>query len=109
MSSELMQNHTRLWANELQIPVFSLDYRKPPQYRFPEPVQDCVAGYKFIVENIHNYMNIRPKNIIVAGDSAGGNLACALNAKDRKNQFDPLASPILLKQSYINPEKSGTP
>jgi acetyl esterase/lipase len=25
-------------------------------------------------------MNIRPKNIILAGDSAGGNMACALQA-----------------------------
>lgn len=38
MSSELMQNYTRPWANELKIPVFSLDYRKPPTHRFPDPL-----------------------------------------------------------------------
>lgn len=76
-----MQNHTRKWANELKVPVFSLDYRKPPKHRFPEPLQDCVGGYKFIVEKIHEHVNIRPKNIIIAGDSAGGNMACALQAQ----------------------------
>lgn len=65
----------------MKVPVFSLDYRKPPKHRFPEPLQDCVGGYKFIVEKIHEHVNIRPKNIIIAGDSAGGNMACALQAQ----------------------------
>jgi acetyl esterase/lipase len=30
-------------------------------------------------------MNIDPKNIYLAGDSAGGNLACALTANILKN------------------------
>jgi acetyl esterase/lipase len=31
-----------------------------------------------LVENINKYFKIQPKNIIIAGDSAGGNLAVAL-------------------------------
>jgi hormone-sensitive lipase len=30
LSSRMMQSMTRKWANELKIPVFSIDYRKPP-------------------------------------------------------------------------------
>jgi hormone-sensitive lipase len=38
LSSETSQSYTRKWANELKIPVFSVDYRKPPKYRFPTPL-----------------------------------------------------------------------
>lgn len=31
-----------------------------------------------MVGQIHNYCNIRPQRIILAGDSAGGNLVCSL-------------------------------
>ncbi len=78
LSSRMMQTMTRRWANQLKIPIFSIDYRKPPNDPFPAAPNDCLAVYKFIVEKIHKYMNIKPKNIYLAGDSAGGNLACSL-------------------------------
>ncbi len=62
------------------MPVFSVDYGKPPEFRFPIPVLDCLDAYRFISEEIHKYFNIRPKRIFVAGDSAGGNLACSVTA-----------------------------
>lgn len=96
MSSEMMQNYTRVWANQLKIPVFSLDYRKPPYHRFPEPLQDCVSAYKFIVEKIGEHINIKPKNIILAGDSAGGNMVCALYAQLMKQNY-----PILPKALFL--------
>jgi acetyl esterase/lipase len=37
-------------------------------------------AYKFIIEKIYHYINIRPKNIILAGDSSGGNLALSIEA-----------------------------
>lgn len=73
-----MQSYTRKWANALQVPVFSIDYRMPPEHPFPTAPFDCLKVYRFITEHIHEYVNIRPKNIYLAGDSAGGNLACSL-------------------------------
>lgn len=78
MSSSSMQIYTRRWANHLKIPIFSVDYRMPPDFPFPQPAEDCLAVYEFITNHISYYMNIRPKNIILAGDSAGGNLAASL-------------------------------
>jgi hormone-sensitive lipase len=80
LSSRMSQYITRRWANHLKIPVFSIDYRKPPDYPFPTPANDCLSIYKFIVNKIKYYMNINPKNIYIAGESAGGNLACSLMA-----------------------------
>ena len=78
LSSRMMQTMTRKWANQLKIPIFSIDYRKPPNDPFPAAPNDCLAVYKFIVSKIRTYMNINPVNIYLAGDSAGGNLACSL-------------------------------
>jgi len=81
LSSRMYQYITRRWANHLKIPVFSIDYRKPPSDPFPAAPNDCLTVYKFIINKIKYYMNINPVNIYLAGDSAGGNLACALMAK----------------------------
>jgi hormone-sensitive lipase len=39
---------------------------------------DCLDAYNFILTQIHKYFNISPRRVFVAGDSAGGNLACGL-------------------------------
>ena len=60
--------------------VFSLEYRlastKPFQVAHPFPTQllDALAGYNYLV----NVVGFAPENVIVSGDSAGGNLAHAL-------------------------------
>lgn len=60
--------------------VFSIEYRlastKPFQVAHPFPTQllDALAGYSYLV----NVVGFAPENIVVSGDSAGGNLAHAL-------------------------------
>jgi acetyl esterase/lipase len=79
-SSNGSQIYTRQWANIAKVPVFSVDYGMAPAHPFPEPVHDCLRAYQFITENIHRYFNIRPKNVYLGGDSAGGTLSCAVTA-----------------------------
>jgi hormone-sensitive lipase len=43
--------------------------------------------YKFLINNIHHYLNVKPKNIILVGDSAGGNLVCSLTSLIIKNKL----------------------
>jgi hormone-sensitive lipase len=78
LSSRSMQVYTRRWAIELKIPVLSIDYRMPPDHPFPSAPNDCLTVYRFLVKHLHEYVNINPKKIIIAGDSAGGNLAFVL-------------------------------
>jgi len=78
LSSRSMQVFTCKWAKEVGVPVFSIDYRMPPEYPFPIAAHDCLTAYRFIVNHIHEYLNIKPANIYLTGDSAGGNLACSL-------------------------------
>lgn len=54
--------------------AFSLDYRLSSTTApnpFPAPIIDAISAYSYLVHT----MGFLPENIIVAGDSAGGNLA----------------------------------
>ena len=81
MSTYYYQVHTRIWANELNIPIFSIDYRLAPEHKFPAGLDDVWQVYTWIVENAHKYIGIQPKQIILVGDSAGGNLIIGITLK----------------------------
>ena len=96
LSSFSMQSHTRKWAIELGIPIFSIDYRLSPQSAFPDALDDCWYAYRFLVREAFRYMNIRPRKIILAGDSAGGNLCLALTGLLMKREITPIPYGIYL-------------
>ncbi|THH28616.1 hypothetical protein EUX98_g5570 [Antrodiella citrinella] len=58
--------------------AFNLEYRlskgPPSTNPFPTALLDAIAGYNYLV----NHVKFKPEDIIVEGDSAGGNLAIAL-------------------------------
>jgi len=59
---------TRL-ANASGAIVASIDYRLAPEHRFPAAVDDCLAAIRWIAAQYPGEW------LVVAGDSAGGNLA----------------------------------
>lgn len=52
--------------------IFMLDYRLAPEHRFPAPVEDAVAGYRWLLAQ-----GIAPDKLVIGGDSAGGGLTIA--------------------------------
>lgn len=58
-------------AARAEIPVLSVDYRRPPQHPFPAGLNDVVTVYK------HLLRNRAAKSIAMGGTSAGGGLALA--------------------------------
>jgi len=54
--------------------VISVDYRRPPETRFPGAFDDAFAAVRDIIERIAEFGGDRLR-LGVAGDSAGGNLA----------------------------------
>lgn len=108
LSSRMMQSMTRRWANQLHIPIFSIDYRKPPEHPFPSATNDCLTVYKFLLKNLSHYMDIQPKHIYLAGDSAGGNLACSLMANILINKLQ-IPNGIYLAYPTIDIRRKFTP
>ena len=78
MSASSHENYTRKWAEKLQVPIFSIDYRLAPDYPYPNALDDVYQAYMWIVKYTEQTLNMNVKNIILTGDSAGGNLATAL-------------------------------
>jgi monoterpene epsilon-lactone hydrolase len=52
--------------------VFSIDYRLAPEFPQPNALLDCVDGYTHLLKSF------KSQNIVVIGESAGGNLALVL-------------------------------
>lgn len=78
MSSASHQAYTRVWAQETDIPVFSIDYRLAPEYPYPAAVNDVWQAYYWIVTQIKTQFGMNPQRIFLTGDSAGGNLTYVL-------------------------------
>jgi acetyl esterase len=59
--------------------VIAVDYRRAPEHPFPAPLEDCWDALGWVAA--HN----DEAPLIIAGDSAGGNMsaACTLRARDR--------------------------
>ena len=70
---------TRRLAQELDAVVVSVDYRLAPEARCPAAAEDAYAAA------VWAQGHYRPRRLVVAGDSAGGNLSAvvALMARDR--------------------------
>ncbi|WP_338889281.1 alpha/beta hydrolase [Rhodococcus sovatensis] len=70
-SPEGTDRFTRAVASQLRLHVVSVDYRLAPEHPFPAALDDCLS----VVEYLQNLSH----RIVVAGDSAGGNLAAAVS------------------------------
>src|ERR1700688_2579445 len=71
---ETHDRQARWLAIETGSVVISVDYRRPPETRFPGAFEDAFAATRDVVERIAEFGGDRLR-VGVAGDSAGGNLA----------------------------------
>ncbi|WOC12552.1 Acetyl esterase [Gordonia sp. MP11Mi] len=68
--------------------VLSVDYRMAPEHVFPAAVDDSVAAFRFAVEQAADW-GLDPRKIVVAGDSAGGNLSAVVAQQVRDDAVVP--------------------
>jgi acetyl esterase len=84
----------RLLAIETGAVVVSVDYRRPPETRFPGAFEDAFAAVRDVSERIGEFGGDASR-LGVAGDSAGGNLAATSAIACRDAGID-LAAQLLV-------------
>lgn len=69
------------WAGKTGLPVLSLDYKKAPEFPYPYALNECFDVYATIIRSKGRCIGMSGMdipNVVVTGDSAGGNLATAM-------------------------------
>lgn len=82
-------NHLKMGAylaRKTGFQTLMVDYRVAPKHPFPAPLDDCVTAYRWLLQQ-----GYAAHNIVIAGDSAGGNLALTTLMTLRDNG-DPMPS-----------------
>ncbi|MFI1484084.1 alpha/beta hydrolase [Streptomyces sp. NPDC020747] len=89
-----------LTARSVGARVWAVDYRMPPDHRYPAALDDCLTVYRALLEER------RPEEIVVGGSSAGGNLAAALMLRARDEGL-PLPAALVLSTPAVDLTESG--
>src|SRR5262245_13509529 len=77
-------------ARKVGMRLWSVDYRMPPDHRYPAAVEDCLVVYRALLEQR------RPEEIVIGGTSAGRNLTAALILRARDEGLPLPAAAVLL-------------
>lgn len=88
-------------ATALQVLVIAIDYRLAPEHPFPAAYDDCRSVWQAIQSGQGPHA-INRQRLVVAGDSAGGNLAAALCLGLRDD-----GQPLPMAQALIYPGLGG--
>lgn len=88
-------------AETCQSIVVMVDYRKAPEHPFPIPVDDCYAALEWVDDN-RSSLDADTLPLVVAGDSAGGNLSAVMAIQSRDSN-----GPKIDLQALIYPVTDG--
>jgi acetyl esterase len=91
----LMDNVARELAHAADATVVSVEYRLAPEHPFPAGLDDCEQITRWALADTERF-DVSPTQVIVAGESAGGNLAAAVSLRLRGTVDVPLAGQVLI-------------
>jgi acetyl esterase/lipase len=81
--------------------VLGVNYRLAPEHRFPAPVDDALAAYRWLLAQ-----GAAPDRIALCGDSAGGGLAVALMTLLRDKHL-PMPAAAVAMSPWVDMEAAG--
>jgi acetyl esterase len=94
-SIEVADKPCRTLANVVDAVVVSVEYRMAPEDRYPAAPEDCYAATAWVAEHAAD-LGADPARLVVAGDSAGGNLAAAVTLMSRERNGPAIAHQLLI-------------
>lgn len=71
-------------AHEAELIVISIDYRLAPEHKYPAAADDAIIATRWIAANA-GQLGIDAGQLLVGGDSAGGNLAAVVTLAARED------------------------
>jgi acetyl esterase/lipase len=80
---------------------FNMEYRLAPEHPYPAALEDAVRNYRYVLD-----LGFAPENLIVGGESAGGNLTAALLLKIREDGL-PMPAGAYLLSPWLDTTQSG--
>jgi acetyl esterase len=102
----------RKLAERTSCAVVLVEYRLAPEHRYPTAVEDSYAALEWVGKQLTDIAG-QEVPLIVAGDSAGGNLAAVMAVRSRDRGGPPIALQVLIypvtdadfdRPSYTDPE-----
>lgn len=93
-----VEDHDRMarrLADDIGCVVVSVEYRLAPEHKYPAAADDCYAATAWVSSHAAE-LGVDPTRLIVAGDSAGGNLAAVVALRARDEQGPAIAYQLLI-------------
>jgi acetyl esterase/lipase len=81
-------------VKEFDAVLITPEYRLAPEHPAPAQVEDCYAGFEWIVKN-SSLLGIDPGRIVVTGTSAGAGLAAGVTLLARDRKGPPIFAQLL--------------
>ncbi len=85
----------RKLADEGELIVIAVDYRRAPEDKFPAALDDALAATKWIAAHALE-LGIDAPRLVVGGDSAGGNLAAVVAIAARDDSGPAITGQVLI-------------
>ncbi len=84
----------RMLAQGTGADVVSVEYRLAPEHPFPAAQEDALAAWRYVVDHAPAW-GVDPRRIVVAGESAGGNIAAVLCQQVRDDGPQPMLQVLI--------------
>jgi acetyl esterase/lipase len=88
-------------AKAAGVVAFNMEYRLAPEHPYPSALEDALAAYRYVSSE-----GFKPRNVVLGGESAGGNLTAALLLKLRAEHLEHPAGAYLLSP-WLDLTQSG--
>ncbi|XP_061109842.1 hormone-sensitive lipase-like isoform X1 [Conger conger] len=108
-TSKSHENYLKSWAQDLGMPILSVDYSLAPEAPFPRALEECFYAYCWALKHCH-LLGSTAERVCLAGDSAGGNLCItvamrAMSQGVRVPDGIMAAYPATLLTTYASPSR----